>query len=297
MPNQRMGLDTFGSAPRPSRLITSAVLREPSSARYAAARRRWRSWRRCQVASPTKFRHLTNGQSRVRQAGEDELIYNKEYRAQRHLYRMPGPRTHTTQLALSVVAKDAKRDMRTCCVSQPPVLPARSAIQHRVSSLFTCSPDTGVSRWYYPPFHSYCCSPTAEPSLKMPEVAPYTYDGPIDHTKTIDWAALRGKSVIVTGGANGMGETTVRRFVEAGAFVTFADVDPVRGGTVESELNKDTERSKFVKCDIKSWEEQCTLFETAAANGRGLHVVIANAGISRSSGDSLWNLSGRSGMF
>ena len=108
----------------------------------------------------------------------------------------------------------------------------------------------------------------------------YTYTGPVDHTVPPTRAALVGKSVIVTGGANGMGEVAVRDFVSAGAFVTFADADG--------------ERCAFVKCDIRDWEEQKAMFETARARSpaKSVDVVIANAGISRSSGDSLWNLDG-----
>lgn len=38
---------------------------------------------------------------------------------------------------------------------------------------------------------------------------------------TYDSRSLRGKSVIVTGGASGIGEAAMRGFVKAGAFVTF----------------------------------------------------------------------------
>lgn len=51
----------------------------------------------------------------------------------------------------------------------------------------------------------------------------YTYNGPIDHTVVPDLANAKGKSVIITGGANGMGEAMVRAFTEVGAFVTFRD--------------------------------------------------------------------------
>ena len=91
-----------------------------------------------------------------------------------------------------------------------------------------------------------------------------------------------------------MGETCVREFVAAGAFVTFADVND-RGKDIEKELNANGERCVFVKCDIRSWEDQLAMFETAKSRSpaKSVDVVIANAGISRSSGDSLWNLDGK----
>ena len=119
----------------------------------------------------------------------------------------------------------------------------------------------------------------------------YAYTGPIDHTVPIDYSKLKGKSVIITGGANGIGETCVRHFVEAGAFVTFADVNK-RGYDIARELNakNDAGRSVFVEVDIRDWDQQKAMFETAKREFGSVDVVIANAGISRSSGDSLWNL-------
>lgn len=124
----------------------------------------------------------------------------------------------------------------------------------------------------------------------------YTYQGPIDHTVIPDVANLKGKSVIITGGANGIGEICVRNFCEAGAFVTFADVND-RGKNIEQELNTNSKRCVFVKCDITDWDQQMAMFETAKAQSpaKSVDIVIANAGISRSSGDSLWNLDNPSG--
>lgn len=118
----------------------------------------------------------------------------------------------------------------------------------------------------------------------------YFWTGPVDHTIPIDKSKLKGKSVIITGGANGMGEVAARRFIIDGAFVTVGDMDVKRGEALEAELKG---KLKFVKCNIKTWEDQVALFEAATADGRGIDVVIANAGISRSSGDSLWKLDGR----
>ncbi|KAK1464724.1 AdhA [Colletotrichum melonis] len=119
----------------------------------------------------------------------------------------------------------------------------------------------------------------------------YTYNGPIDHTIIPDRHNVKGKSVIITGGANGMGETCVRAFVAAGAFVTFGDVN-ARGKDIEKELNANGACCTFVECDIRDWNQQKTMFETAKSQSpsKSVDIVIANAGISRSSGDSLWNL-------
>lgn len=122
----------------------------------------------------------------------------------------------------------------------------------------------------------------------------YTYTGPVDHTVVPDKSRVQGKSVIVTGGANGMGEAFVRAFTAAGAFVTFGDLHP-RGSEIEKELNVDGQKAVFVKCDIRNWDDQIRLFETAGSKSpsNSVDIVIANAGISRSSGDSLWNLDGK----
>ena len=125
-------------------------------------------------------------------------------------------------------------------------------------------------------------------------VSPYKYNGPIDHTLPIDRSKARGKSVIITGGANGMDEATLRAFVAVGAFVTFGDVND-RGREIEKELNDTNGKScVFVKCDIRNWEEQKAMFDVAkqSSPAKSVDVVIANAGISRSSGDSMWVLDG-----
>lgn len=122
----------------------------------------------------------------------------------------------------------------------------------------------------------------------------YSYNGPIDATVEPDRTKARGKSVIITGGANGMGEVMVRAFAAAGSFVTFGDLHP-RGEEIEKELNSNGDCVAFVKCDIRSWEDQIKLFETAKnrSPNKSVDIVIANAGISRSSGDSLWTLDGK----
>ncbi|KAJ9634502.1 hypothetical protein H2199_008959 [Coniosporium tulheliwenetii] len=98
----------------------------------------------------------------------------------------------------------------------------------------------------------------------MPQLPRYTYIGPVDHTVVPDRSKMKGKSIIITGGANGMGEQCVREFVAAGAFVTFGDVNP-RGASIANELNTKHGREccAFVKVDIRDWDQQIAMFETA----------------------------------
>ena len=50
---------------------------------------------------------------------------------------------------------------------------------------------------------------------------------------------ILGKVAIVTGGASGLGEATVRRYIGAGAKVAIFDLNDERGKSIESELGSD----------------------------------------------------------
>ncbi|KAL4951356.1 hypothetical protein BDW69DRAFT_201507 [Aspergillus filifer] len=123
----------------------------------------------------------------------------------------------------------------------------------------------------------------------MPTLPPYEYTGPVDCTIPADPSKLKGKSVIITGGANGMGETTARKFAEAGAYVTIADTNVERGEDVARDL---APNAQFIPCNITSWDDQVSVFQAAISNSphKSCDIVIANAGISRASGDDLWPL-------
>ena len=90
---------------------------------------------------------------------------------------------------------------------------------------------------------------------------------------------LNGKVAAVTGGASGIGEATVRRFVAEGASVAFCDRDGDRGRRVASELEATGAKVAFTQADVGS-EAACLGFVNGAAQQFGrLDILVNNAGI------------------
>ena len=90
---------------------------------------------------------------------------------------------------------------------------------------------------------------------------------------------LDGKIAAVTGGASGIGEATVRRFVAEGASVAFCDRDGERGRRVAAELQAAGAKVAFTQVDVGT-EAACLDFVNGAAQKFGrLDILINNAGI------------------
>src|SRR5438045_8000834 len=90
---------------------------------------------------------------------------------------------------------------------------------------------------------------------------------------------LDGKVAAVTGGASGIGEATVRRFVAEGASVAFCDRDGERGQRVAAELETAGAKVAFTQADVGT-EAACLDFISGAAQKfGGLDILINNAGI------------------
>jgi NAD(P)-dependent dehydrogenase (short-subunit alcohol dehydrogenase family) len=85
---------------------------------------------------------------------------------------------------------------------------------------------------------------------------------------------LDGASVIVTGGASGLGEATVRRLAHRDALVTIADINDDRAKQIVDELRDQVE---YVHTDVTNEREVEELVRVAAARGP-LRVVVNCAG-------------------
>jgi len=90
---------------------------------------------------------------------------------------------------------------------------------------------------------------------------------------------LNGKVAAVTGGASGIGEATVRRFVAEGASVAFCDRDGERGQRVASEVESSGAKVTFTQADVGT-EAACLGFVNGATEKYGrLDILVNNAGI------------------
>jgi 3-oxoacyl-[acyl-carrier protein] reductase len=87
-------------------------------------------------------------------------------------------------------------------------------------------------------------------------------------------------SILVTGGARGIGRAIVETFVREGGRVTFADVGEEAGQETARALGED--RCRFVKADISRPEgAEGAVAAAVEHGGGGLDVLVNNAGITR----------------
>ncbi|MCB9435461.1 MAG: 3-hydroxyacyl-CoA dehydrogenase [Anaerolineales bacterium] len=87
---------------------------------------------------------------------------------------------------------------------------------------------------------------------------------------------LKGATAIVTGGASGLGEACVRRFVASGANVVIADLNEERGQAVATELGAAV---RFVKTDVSNEDDPEKCLQTALEAFGGVHILVNCAGI------------------
>ena len=110
---------------------------------------------------------------------------------------------------------------------------------------------------------------------------------------------LDGKVAAVTGGASGIGEATVRRFVEEGAQVGFADRDVDRGNSVAEEIESSGGQVLFVEAHTERKAEASNFIRRTVERFERLDILVNNAAIrlyhdvteaSEESWDTIWGV-------
>ncbi|WNS76431.1 glucose 1-dehydrogenase [Bacillus sp. DTU_2020_1000418_1_SI_GHA_SEK_038] len=86
---------------------------------------------------------------------------------------------------------------------------------------------------------------------------------------------LSGKVVIITGAANGMGETNARMFVKEGAKVVLTDIEVEKGQKVAEELG---ENAIFIKHDVTNEEDWQAVVDKTENTFGPITGLVNNAG-------------------
>ena len=99
---------------------------------------------------------------------------------------------------------------------------------------------------------------------------------PADTTK----GRLAGRSILVTGAAQGMGlAIALRAAREGAAAITLADIKRAEGEAAARAVEAEGARALFVETDLRSPDAIAAMVAAAASHGGGLDVLINNAGI------------------
>ena len=90
---------------------------------------------------------------------------------------------------------------------------------------------------------------------------------------------LEKKIAAISGGASGIGEATVRHFVEQGARVAFSDVNEEGGTALAAALREEGADAEFVAARMDVEDEALRFIEHTASHFGGLDILVNNAGI------------------
>ena len=106
---------------------------------------------------------------------------------------------------------------------------------------------------------------------------------PLDFSDIPDDRWVKDKTIIITGGASGLGASFLRRWAIAGANVIIGDINVQAGDQLIRSLRKKTGNANlhFIHCDVTDWQSQVNLFREAVklSPHGGIDTVVANAGI------------------
>lgn len=91
---------------------------------------------------------------------------------------------------------------------------------------------------------------------------------------------MKGKSVIITGAASGIGKATAELFARSGARVVVSDLHETEGQTVVAGIRAEGGEAMFVRADVSNPADMENLVQEAVKAYGRLDVAVNNAGIS-----------------
>lgn len=94
---------------------------------------------------------------------------------------------------------------------------------------------------------------------------------------------FRGKVVVITGAAGGMGVAFARRFADAGAHLALLDVNAESVATVAQQLTSAGKRCLGIACDVTNEEDCRRDIAAVIEHYGGIDVLMNNAGITQRS--------------
>ncbi|EEQ90786.1 hypothetical protein RJZ56_001624 [Blastomyces dermatitidis] len=115
------------------------------------------------------------------------------------------------------------------------------------------------------------------PSAFHPRAMDFNSPTPLDF--------IRGKTILLTGGASGFGAAFFSRWAAEGATVIMGDINTASGNQLVKRVREETKNPNlhFLPLDVTSWESQVEFFREAVklSPHGGIDTVVANAGINK----------------
>jgi 5'-hydroxyaverantin dehydrogenase len=107
----------------------------------------------------------------------------------------------------------------------------------------------------------------------------------------LDVSSLQGRSVLITGGAAGIGFACATVIAQAGALVTIVDLQEATGLAAAQDLTAKGYNVQFVQCDVTSYAALVEAFQRTISFGGGrIDVVIPCAGVIPVSEENLFDM-------
>lgn len=89
----------------------------------------------------------------------------------------------------------------------------------------------------------------------------------------------KGKVVLVTGGAAGIGKSIAEKFAKHGAYIVIVDYNEELGNETAREITEQYQKCLFVKADVSNMDAMQNVYEKTMKEFKKIDTLILNAGV------------------